>query len=258
MNPSSPSGSESPAAASPLRVRAEGLVKSFPVDRQRRSAFLGLKQLLRGEGRARFTALAGLDFEVRAGERVAVIGDNGAGKTTLLKTVAGLYRADGGRLFVGGSVTLVSGLAIGMIDDLTVSENVVLYGAIYGIDRETLRSRFDEIIAWAELGEFVDAKLKHLSSGMKTRLAFSAVRHVGADLYLLDEALTAGDRRFREKCGAVFEEYRRSDRTFLVATHDLDFAASFCTHALWIHKGRQQAFGDAREVVGRYTGARRE
>jgi len=256
MSPFSPSGSDPASAAAPLRVRAAGLVKSFPVDRQGQSVFFALRQRFGGRGRERFTALDGLDFEVRAGDRVAVIGDNGAGKTTLLKTIAGLYRADAGSLAVAGSVSLVSGLAIGMIDELSVAENVGLYGAIYGIDRERLTSCFADIVGWAELDEFVDTKLKHLSAGMKTRLAFSAVRHVRADLFLLDEALTAGDKNFREKCDVVFDDYQKSDRTFIVATHDLEFARKFCTHALWLHKGKQQAYGEARSVVGRYDGAR--
>lgn len=267
MSPSSPSASEIVAsgdararsADAAVRVTASGLTKTFPIDRQRQTVFQLVRQVLSGRWRHdRFVAVADLTFAVRRGERVGLIGDNGAGKSTLLRTLAGLHRPDRGDVTVRGSITLVAGLAVGMVEELTVADNVSLYGAIYGIDRDTLRARQSDIIEWAGLTEFTHMKLKRLSSGMKSRLAFSACRYIEADLYLMDEALTAGDRHFQQKCEQVFHDYLATDKTLVVATHDLDFVTTFCTHAMWMHKGRLMAFGDPLSVVERYRHSREQ
>ena len=252
MNPSSPNASNERGSAV---VDVSHVVKSFPIDRRSRTMFQLVRRLVSGARRHRldrFVALDDVTLRVAHGDRVGVIGDNGAGKTTLLKTIAGLYAPDSGHVQVNGSMTLVSGLAIGMIEDLTVVENIALYGAIYGVDRNRLEQEQREILDWAEISAFADTKLKRLSTGMKTRLAFSVTRHLNADLFLLDEALTAGDRHFQAKCDVVFEGYRTSGKTFVISTHDSGFVTSFCTHALWLHKSHVVAFGDPAEVVGQY------
>jgi ABC-2 type transport system ATP-binding protein len=115
-----------------------------------------------------------------------------------------------------------------------------------------------EILSWADLQDFAEAKLRALSSGMKTRLAFSAARYINRDIHLFDEVLSAGDKNFREKCEVVFEDYKHTAKTFIVATHNLNFVKTFCTKALWLHKGRQIAFGEVETILSRYqeTGAR--
>lgn len=236
-----------------IRLDVSGVTKTFPIDRRGRTMFQLVRRLVSGDGRLeRFVAVKDVTFSVRDGDRVGIIGDNGAGKTTLLKLLAGLHTPDSGSVDMHGTRTLVSGLGIGLVEDLSVDENIALYGAIYGIDRERLREERDDILSWAELSEFADAKLKRLSTGMKTRLAFSTMRHVDVDVYLLDEALTAGDRHFQAKCEGVFDQYRSSGKTFVVATHDHEFVTKFCTHVLWLHKSRPVAFGDPAEIVKRY------
>jgi ABC-type polysaccharide/polyol phosphate transport system ATPase subunit len=187
---------------------------------------------------------------------VGLIGDNGSGKTTLLKLIAGLYRPTSGEVHVSEPVTLLAGLGIGMVDELTVEHNVLLYGAIYGLDRAELRPVLPEILEWAELADFGQAKLKTLSTGMRSRLAFSAMRHVDAGVYLMDEVLSAGDIRFKAKCEAVFDGYRLRPATFVVATHDVKFVLRFCDKALWLNKGRTVAFGDPARVVEEYMSSR--
>ena len=242
-----------PRPAAGLRVAIHGVTKTFPVDRRGQTLFQLARRLAsRADPVDRFTALRDVTFDVHSGDRIGVIGDNGAGKTTLLKTVAGLYAPDSGSVEVYGSLTLLSGLGIGMIEDLTVAENIALYGAIYGVDPRTLRDVQNDILEWAELDEFANAKLKRLSTGMKARLAFSTTRHVNADVHLLDEALTAGDRRFQLKCEQVFDDYVVQGKTFVVATHDHAFVRRVCTHAVWLHKSRQVAFGDPDDLVARY------
>jgi lipopolysaccharide transport system ATP-binding protein len=202
------------------------------------------------------SALFDISFDVSRGERIGIVGDNGSGKTTLLKIVAGLHKISGGEIDVRGRVTLVASLGVGMMEELTVAENIFLYGAIYGLGRRTMSQRQAEILEWAELEGFAQSRLKTLSSGMKTRLAFSALRHIEEDIYLLDEVLTAGDKNFMHKCEQVFAGYKKTQKTFLVTTHDLKFVRTFCEKTLWLHKGCQVGFGKTEEIVDQYVEAK--
>jgi ABC-type polysaccharide/polyol phosphate transport system ATPase subunit len=203
-----------------------------------------------------FAALNDINIEIMRGEKVGLIGNNGAGKSSLLKVIAGLYAASSGEIRVTGEVTLLSGLGIGMLDELSVEENIFLYSAICGLERKKTKKNLQEIIEWAELQGFERAKLKTLSTGMNTRLAFSITRHIESDIVLMDEALSAGDKTFRKKCEGVFENYRNNDRTFVFASHDLEFVKKFCTRTLWLQKGQQLAFGDTDLVLQRYSEAK--
>lgn len=236
-------------------VRVQRISKAFPMERSHSTAYRALHSQIRRRAHrtGTFLALNDINIEVFRGEKIGVIGDNGSGKTTLLKVIAGIYKPNGGQVHINGEVTLLAGLGTGMIDELSVEENVYLYGAIYGLERRKTEENLHEIIEWAELRDFVRAKLKTLSSGMRTRLAFSATRYIEKDIYLLDEALTAGDKRFQEKCEGVFRNHKTSNKTFLVTTHDLDFVRGFCSKTLWLHKGRQVSFGDTGTVLQQYT-----
>jgi ABC-type polysaccharide/polyol phosphate transport system ATPase subunit len=239
----------------PMAIAVEGLTKTFAAEKGRPTALAALRRALTGRG-PEFTALHDVSFQARAGDRVAVVGNNGAGKSTLLKVLAGLHHPTRGRLAIRGSRVLLAGLGIGMVDELAVRHNVSLYAAIYGIGRARARTSVAEILQWAELQDFEWTKLKHLSSGMRARLAFSVLRYVDADVYLLDEVLTAGDKDFREKCTEVFLGYQRVGKTVVAATHDRAFAETYCTHALWLQRGRVRAFGEAERVVAEYYAAR--
>jgi ABC-type polysaccharide/polyol phosphate transport system ATPase subunit len=241
-------------------IRAHQLCKTFPVEPSSTTAYRLLRQIFTGELSLHeaFPALRDINLEIQKGEKIGLIGNNGAGKTTLLKTIAGLYKPNGGTLYVGGSVTLLAGLGIGMLEELNVCENIILYGVIYGVAREKMVKNLHEILAWADLQNFAEAKLRALSSGMKTRLAFSAARYIDRDIHLFDEVMSAGDKNFREKCEAVFEDYKHTSKTFIVATHSMSFVKAFCSKALWLHKGRQVAFGEVDTILSQYqeTGAR--
>lgn len=237
-----------------VAIELEDVSKTFPVEVGASTVYrvvkAGLQNRFRNPGR--FSALSEISFRVMKGDKVGIIGDNGSGKTTLLKVAAGLYKTNGGRVVVNGDVTLLAGLGIGMLEELTLEENLFLYGAIYGLGRRTVASKLAEIIEWAELQEFVGSKLKTLSSGMKTRLAFSACRHIDKEIYLMDEVLTAGDKHFKQKCEEVFVGYKQSRKTFLVTTHEMGFVTNFCNKALWLHKGQQMAYGESEAVVKLY------
>ena len=185
-------------------------------------------------------------------DKIGVIGNNGSGKSTLLRLIAGLHAPDAGEIVTNGNMILLAGWGIGMIEELSVEENVYLLGKIYGMDKNSLKPNFKEIIEWAELQDFVGSKLKNLSTGMKTRLAFSTSRYFKSDIFLLDEALSAGDKNFKEKSRKVFENNKNSDKTFIIASHDLVFLQSFCNKTLWLRKGEQADFGETETVLKKY------
>src|SRR5262249_26713082 len=228
--------------------------KEFGPARRRRTLYRLLRaqlSLQRRTGAPR-RALDDINIEARAGEIIGIVGENGAGKTTLLKTIAGLYHATGGRVEVHGELSLLAGLGVGMVDELSVADNIHLYGAICRLHRRTIKEQFDAIVRWAALDGFLDAELRTLSTGMRTRLAFAVAIHIESDLLLVDEAFSAGDKRFQEKCDLFFRETRNLRQAVLLATHNLDFVKAFCDRTLWLHKGRRMAFGPTGAVLSRY------
>jgi ABC-type polysaccharide/polyol phosphate transport system ATPase subunit len=242
----------SPASHGTSVVRLEKASKLFRV----RVGRMGLGSKLRAFlGTSRDEHQVGVeqvDLELAAGEWLGVIGSNGAGKTTLLRLISTLYRPSHGRVQVPDSLVLLAGLGTGMIPQLDVRENAFLYGTIYGLSRQRLRQLLPEILAWAQLEEFSAQLLQDLSTGMRTRLAFSISRHFEADLFLLDEALAAGDQRFRAKCYEHFDRLRGGASSFIIATHDLSFVSKYCDRALWLERGRSRALGTADEVLELY------
>jgi len=206
-----------------------------------------------GGPRRTLRALADVNFQLMRGESLGLVGDNGAGKSTLLRILSGIYRPTSGSYRIAGRLSPVLELGVGMHHELSVRENVFLYGAMIGFQRATLVSLFDEIIAFAELGDFLDAKVKELSTGMRQRLTFAINAQLDADLILLDEALAVGDLHFRQKCYEVFRERRRAGKSLVLAAHDLELISEFCDRSLLLDHGRQRAFGDTAEVLALYT-----
>ena len=238
-------------------IQIRNVSKVFSTERRQPTFFSLLKHLLHQKV-ARpnfFLALKHVDFEIQQGEKVGLIGNNGSGKSTLLKIISRLYRPDEGSVQTNGEMLLLTGLGTGMLDELSLEENIILYGSMYGLDRTAIQAVIPEILEWAELKRFARAKLKTLSSGMRSRLAFSATRHLKADILLLDEALTAGDKNFQSKCQATFDDYKKTARTFLVATHDLGFVERFCSKTIWLHMGHLMAFDDSDRVLQEYNDA---
>ncbi|MEA2377161.1 MAG: type transport system ATP-binding protein [Thermoleophilaceae bacterium] len=197
-------------------------------------------------------ALRGVSFDVRQGEFFGIVGRNGSGKSTLLKILASIYRADGGRIRMAGRLAPFIELGVGFNPELTARENVALNGVMMGLSRREASSRLDSVLEFAELGDFVDLKLKNYSSGMMVRLAFAVMVEADADIMLVDEVLAVGDASFAQKCMDVFREKRRAGKTLVLVTHDMAAVQSFCDRAMLIHDGELRYIGDPEETTLRY------
>jgi len=244
-------------AGSGAVIEIRQLTRNFAVEEEPRTLFRVVREAVMGghvtpEPRK---ALRELTLTVAHGDRIAIVGNNAAGKSTLLKIIAGLLRPTTGTVDVRGEMVLLTSLGVGMIEELNVYDNTMMYGALYGVDPGQMRLLLSDVLEWAGIPGFEYTKLKHLSTGTRARLAFSVVRYIAADIFLIDEALAAGDLSFQKKTRAFFEEPQHHDRTFLVATHDMTFARTFCTKALWLDRGTVVAFGDSVKVVDQYVDA---
>jgi len=199
-----------------------------------------------------FEALRGVSFSVPKGCTYGVIGRNGSGKSTLLKCVAGITRPTTGTVAVDGRISALIELGAGFHPEISGRENVFINGIMLGLSKREIQKRFDEIVEFAELKEFIDAPVKTYSSGMYMRLGFAVAIHVDPDVLLVDEVLAVGDQGFMVKCLDKFAEFRRRNRTILLVTHSLDLVEKFCDQALWLDKGRTHGEGDPKRVVTAY------
>jgi len=199
-----------------------------------------------------FEALKGISFVIRAGETVAIIGRNGSGKSTILKIIAGVYRPTAGEVRVSGQVGALIELGAGFHPDLTGRENIVLNGLLLGISKREIQSREQQILDFAELGEFINSPVKQYSSGMFMRLGFAVATEIDPDILLIDEILAVGDESFQHKCAGWIEEFRRRGKTIVFVSHNLGAVRQICHRALLIDAGVVLADGPVHEVVARY------
>lgn len=199
-----------------------------------------------------FPALRGVSFQVPKGCTYGVVGRNGSGKSTLLKCVAGISRPSSGSITVDGRVSALIELGAGFHPEISGRENVFINGIMLGLSKKEVERRFDEIVEFAELQDFIDAPVKTYSSGMYMRLGFAVAIHVDPEVLLVDEVLAVGDQGFTIKCLDKFAEFRRKNKTILLVTHSLDLVEKFCDQALWLDKGQTRAEGESKRVVASY------
>jgi ABC-2 type transport system ATP-binding protein len=200
-----------------------------------------------------FWAVKDVSFEVGAGEAVGLVGANGHGKSTLLKLIAGVLLPDVGSVQVRGGVAPLIELTGGFEGGLTARENVYLTGGLHGLPKDAIDERFEEIIDFAELHDFVDTPFRHFSSGMKVRLGFAVVTTLDEPIVLVDEVLAVGDKKFREKCYGRMDELLSGGRTLFMVSHNENDLKRFCTRGLYIRKGELIVDGDIHESLAAYN-----
>jgi ABC-type polysaccharide/polyol phosphate transport system ATPase subunit len=249
---SAPGAEETAATRSPV-VSAAHVSKAFKLPHIRSHT---LKERMLHPLRSRsFDVLQAVDdvsVEISPGEFFGIVGRNGSGKSTLLKCMAGIYDIDHGELRVRGRLSPFIELGVGFNADLTARDNVMINAIMLGLTRKQVRERFDQIIDFAELEDFLDLKLKNYSSGMSVRLAFSVAIQVEAEVLLIDEVLAVGDASFQQKCFLEFERLKAEGRTIVFVTHDMSAVERFCDRAMLLEKGRMVAIGEPSRVARRY------
>jgi lipopolysaccharide transport system ATP-binding protein len=199
-----------------------------------------------------FEALRGVSFDVPPGRTFGIVGRNGSGKSTMLKLIAGIGKPTAGEVNVTGRVSALIELGAGFHPEISGRENVFINGMMLGMSKKEIARRFDDIVSFAGLQEFIDAPVKTYSSGMYVRLGFAVAINVDPDVLLVDEVLAVGDEAFTHKCLDKFSEFRRRGKTILIVTHQLDLVERFCDEALWLDGGLVKAHGDPRRVIDAY------
>lgn len=238
-------------------IEARGLGKAYQVYRRPEDR---LKQFLWGRWRRyyqEFWALQGVDLAVARGETLGVIGQNGSGKSTLLQLICGTLRPSAGEVRVQGRVAALLELGAGFNPEFTGRENVGLSAAVLGLSAAEIAERFDAIADFADIGGFMDQPMKHYSSGMYARLAFSVCAHVDADILIVDEILAVGDAAFQQKCMRYLNRFRQRG-TLLFVSHDSGAVVKLCERSLWLERGQIREFGDSKEICRRYMAAQAE
>ena len=205
-----------------------------------------------GGGGEALWALSDVSLALPAGTTTGVIGPNGCGKSTLLQLMAGVLEPDGGRIAVSGRVTSLLELGAGFSPELTGRENVHLNASLHGVSRDTVRERFDAIVAYAELERFIDMPVRTYSSGMYMRLGFAVAVHLDPEIVLIDEAFAVGDAHFQRKCLHTIRDFQREGRTIVLVSHDLHLVEQLCAQAVLLQQGKVIASGPPADVIGRY------
>jgi ABC-type polysaccharide/polyol phosphate transport system ATPase subunit len=239
----------------PPAIRAEDVSVTYRTSLEKKPT---LKTTIMRLGRRERTwreieAVKNVSLEVPRGSVVGIMGANGAGKSTLVRTMAGILPPTSGRVEVNGKVSTLLALGVGFNKDLTGRQNVTLGGLAAGLSREQLAEKYDDIVEFAELEEFMDMPMRTYSSGMYGRLGFSVAVNMDPDILLIDEALSVGDARFRKKSARKMKQLCRQARTIVLVSHALGTIADLCDTAIWMHKGELQMQGEPQEVIDAYT-----
>jgi ABC-type polysaccharide/polyol phosphate transport system ATPase subunit len=243
-----------PSATSPAAVSIRHVSKTFRLPHQR---YQTLKERALHPWRSRsydlLRAVQDVSIDIARGEFFGIVGRNGSGKSTLLKCLAGIYDTDEGELTVNGRLSPFIELGVGFNPDLTARDNVIINAIMLGLSKKEATARFDDIIAFAELEDFVDLKLKNYSSGMHVRLAFATAVQVDADVLLIDEVLAVGDAAFQQKCFDEFTRLRAEGRTMLFVTHDMGSVERFCDRAMLLDRGRVVDVSQPTSIARQYN-----
>jgi len=241
------------AHAPAVMVHIDGVSKEFVLRHTRslKEALVWLLKGRKGDLSAKFRALDDVTFDITEGETVALVGLNGSGKSTTLKLVSGVMRPDRGTVAVRGRVAGLIEVGAGFHPDLSGRDNVYLNGAILGMGRAEIEAKFDDIVGFSEIGEFIDTQVKFYSSGMYLRLAFAVAVHTDPDVFLVDEILAVGDEPFQRKCIARIRELVDSGKTLVVVSHDLNMVQELCARGIVMEHGKVVFDGESHAAVRR-------
>jgi ABC-type polysaccharide/polyol phosphate transport system ATPase subunit len=246
---------EAAAPAPPPSIRVENVSVTYKASLESRPTFkstalrLGRRQRTVRE----IKAVKNVSLEVPRGTVIGIMGANGAGKSTLVRTMAGILPPTEGRVEIQGRVSTLLALGVGFNKNMTGRQNVMLGGLAAGLSREQLEEKYDDIVKFAELEEFMDMPMRTYSSGMYSRLGFSVAVNMDPDILLIDEALSVGDARFRRKSFRKMRQLGRRARTIVLVSHSLGSIEKMCDTAIWMHKGELKMQGDPKEVIDAYT-----
>jgi lipopolysaccharide transport system ATP-binding protein len=219
--------------------------------RKTRDMFTG-RPIVQGDEVEEFWALKNINFKIKQGERVGIIGRNGAGKSTLLKILSRITEPTTGRVTIDGRVASLLEVGTGFHPELTGRENIYLNGAILGMSRAEVQRKFDEIVSFSEIEKFLDTPVKRFSSGMYVRLAFAVAAHLEPDILVVDEVLAVGDSQFQKKCISKMEQQQKNGRTVLFVSHNLGVVNSLCDKCIWLESGLIAMHGESVDVVEKY------
>lgn len=241
-----------------IALSVQRVSKTFKLPHERhnglKSAVVNVVGGKHKRGHEKQQVLKDISFEVKRGEFFGIVGRNGSGKSTLLKLMSGIYTPDSGKVVVNGSLTPFIELGVGFNPELTGLENVYLNGALLGFSRKEMEAKYDDIVSFAELEDFMDQKLKNYSSGMQVRLAFSIAIQSHSEILILDEVLAVGDEAFQRKCNAFFDSIKKDKtKTVILVTHGMDAVRKYCTRAMLLEKGEILVEGDPDEVSEAYS-----
>ncbi len=234
-------------------ISAKDIKKTFRIPHEKHTSMKqAVVSFFKKKSYTEFNVLKGVSFDIYEGDFFGIVGKNGSGKSTLLKILAGIYTFDSGSLKINGKISPFLELGVGFNPELTGRENVFLNGAILGLSQKEIEARYDEIVSFAELLNFMDQRLKNYSSGMQVRLAFSVAIHAHAPIILLDEVLAVGDTNFQRKCDEVFVRLKKEGRTIVFVSHNMSAVNRFCNKVILINEGRITAGGDPESVTNAY------
>ncbi len=234
-------------------IKVTNLNKQFIVPHEVRDTLKeNVLNFLKRKTYEKFSAVSNVNFYINKGEFVGIIGKNGSGKSTLLKIMAGIYKASSGLVDVQGKIIPFLELGIGFQPELTARENIFINGTLLGMTRKQINQKFDRIVEFAEVENFLDLKIKNYSSGMRARLAFAIAKEADGDIYLCDEVLAVGDEAFQQKCISLFKKWHKKGKTIVLVSHNSDLIKQLCTRVIMLEKGNLVKDGTAIKTVHSY------
>jgi len=232
-------------------LEVKNVTKIFPYNRQK-GIFNRIKNIRALSEQKNLTALDNVSFTAKKGEVLGIIGLNGSGKTTLLQVIAGIYQPDSGTVQVNGTLAPILHIGTGFNQELYPSENIVMYGMLLGFEKKEIEKKVNSILKFAEVEQFSSMRLKHFSSGMRARLAFSTMLQLNPDILLIDEILSVGDINFREKSSKALFSFKDQGKTILLTTHQLGVLNDLADRVLLLHHGQILNIGEPTEVIQKY------